>query len=72
MPIIVAPIGKKLKVIKILADERVVRHLASLGITVDSEVEVSSQTAGSIVVSVKGTRLALDSSVATKILVARG
>ncbi len=72
MPIIVAPIGKKLKVIKIIADERVVRHLASLGITVDSEVEVSSQTAGSIVVSVKGTRLALDSSVATKILVARG
>ncbi len=71
MPIIVAPIGKKLKVIKILGDEKVVTHLQSLGITIDGEITVTSQTAGSVVVCVKETRLALDSGVATKILVAR-
>ncbi len=72
MPIIVAPVGEKLKVIKILADDNVARHLASLGITIDCDVEVTSKTAGSVVLLVKGSRLALDSGVATKILVARG
>lgn len=70
MPIVVAPIGKMLRVVKILADEKTKRHLANLGITVDSEISVISESGGSVICLVKDGRLALDKFIATKILVA--
>lgn len=69
MPIVFAPQGRKLRVIKILAEERTKKHLENLGITVDSEVVVLSSGGGSVIVSVKDSRLALDKDLATKILV---
>lgn len=70
MPIIVAPIGKQLKVIKILTDDKTKKHLESLGITIDSELSVLSESGGSIILLIKDGRLALDKVLATKILVA--
>lgn len=70
MPIIVAPIGKQLKVIKILTDDKTKKHLESLGITIDSELSVLSESGGSIILLIKNGRLALDKVLATKILVA--
>ena len=55
MPLVVAPIGRELRVIKILTDEKTKKHLENLGITI---------------CSIKDGRLALDKSVATKIFVA--
>ncbi len=70
MPLIVAPIGKELKIIKILADEKTKKHLESLGITLSSSVRIISQSGGSTICKIKDGRLALDKNLATKILVA--
>lgn len=69
MPLIIAPINKELKIIKILAEEKIKKHLASLGLIVDSHLTVLSSTNGNIICKVKEGRLALDFSTATKIIV---
>lgn len=69
MPLIVAPIGRALRVIRILSDEKIKKHLENLGITIDSEISVVSESGGSIILLVKEGRLALDRDMATKILV---
>ncbi len=69
MPLIIAPLNKPLRVVKILADEKTKKHLESLGITINSELEVISNSS-SIVLRVKEGRLAIDSNLATKIVVA--
>lgn len=70
MPIVFAPQGEELRVIKILTDEKTKKHLENLGITIGSELIVTSVSGGSVIVSVRDCRLALDRGVATKILVA--
>ena len=70
MPLIIAPINKELKIIKILAEEKIKKHLASLGLIVDSHLTVLSSANGNIICKVKEGRLALDFSTATKIIVA--
>lgn len=70
MPLVFAPIGKELKIVKILTDEKTKKHLESLGITIDSNVSIISQSGGSVICLIKDGRLALDKEMATKILVA--
>lgn len=70
MPLVIAPLNKELRVIKILTDERTKKHLESLGITIDSKLTVLSQSGGSSILIVKDGRLALDRNIATKIFVA--
>ncbi len=70
MPLVVAPIGRELRVIKILTDEKTKKHLENLGITISSTLSIISQSGGSTICSIKDGRLALDKSVATKIFVA--
>ncbi len=70
MPIVFAPPGENLRVIRVLADEKTKKHLESLGITIGSQLTVLSVSGGSIIVMVRDSRLALDKGVATKILVA--
>ncbi len=70
MPIVFAPQGENLRVIRVMADEKTKKHLENLGITVGSELTVLSVSGGSVIVMVKDSRLALDKGVATKILVA--
>lgn len=70
MPIIFAPQGETVKVIRVLTDAKTKRHLENLGITVGAELRVLSVGGGSIIVLVRQSRFALDKSVATKILVA--
>lgn len=70
MPLIVAPIGKSVKIVKVLADDKTKKHLENLGLTIDSELTVLSSSGGSIICVVKDGRLALDKNLATKILIA--
>ncbi len=70
MPIVVAPIGKEMRVVKILADEKTKKHLNNLGITVDSTIVVLSSSGGTVICQVMDGRLALDRNISTKILVA--
>lgn len=69
MPIVIAPIGKPLKVIKILTDEKTKKRLESLGITINAELSILSESGGSIILLVKEGRLALDKVLVTKIMV---
>ena len=70
MPIALAPINTELKVVRVLADDKTKKHLESLGILVNSSLIVISSVNGGVVVAVKEGRLALDRSIASKILVA--
>ena len=70
MPIGLAPLNVDMKVVKVLLDEKTKKHLESLGILVNSSIKVISSVNGGVVVAIKDGRLALDRSVASKILVA--
>lgn len=70
MPIALAPINTEMKIVKILVDEKLKKHLASLGVNLNSTITVISSVNGGVVVAIKEGRLALDRSVANKILVA--
>ncbi len=69
MPLTLAPEDRKLRVIKVLAEEKIKKHLESLGITINSDLTVLSHSGGNIILMVKDGRLALDRDIATKILV---
>ena len=70
MPIALAPTNVEVKVVRILVDEKTKKHLESLGILVNSKLTVISSVNGGVVIAVKDGRLALDRSIASKILVA--
>lgn len=70
MPIVIAPLNKELRVVKVLTDDKTKKHLESLGITINSIITVLSHSGGNVICVVKDGRLALDQNIATKILVA--
>ena len=70
MPIALAPINVDMKVVRVLLDDKTKKHLESLGILVNSSIKVISSVNGGVVIAVKEGRLALDKSIASKILVA--
>ena len=70
MPLVLAPVGQQMKIVKILADEKTKKHLANLGVISQSEITVLSSSGGSTVCVVKDGRLALDRDVASRIFVA--
>ena len=70
MPIVIAPTNRQLKIVRIAADEKLKKHLEGLGITVNGEVTVLSQSGGSVVCRIKDGKLALDRDLSTKIFVA--
>lgn len=70
MPLIYAPTDKEFKIIKILADEKLKKHLEDLGILPNSTITLINVNRGNAIVLVKNVRLALDGATASKILVA--
>jgi len=70
MPIALAPINTEMRIVKILLDDKTKKHLESLGILINSSIKIISSVNGGVVIAVKEGRLALDRSVASKILVA--
>ena len=69
MPLPIAPAGEELTVRKILADEKNKRHFENLGILVGSKITVLSAVGGNVIIKVREVRLALDRTLAMKILV---
>lgn len=70
MPLILAPLGQEMKIVKIVADDKTKKHLANLGVIADSNITVLSCNGGSAVCMVKDGRLALDKNIASHIFVA--
>lgn len=69
MPIILAPLNTKLRILKVNADGNTKMHLESMGIAQNGSITVLSSSGGAVVCIVKDGRVALDSNLSTKILV---
>ena len=68
MPLTMAKAGETVTIKKITGKE-VRLHLAELGFVVDSEVTVVNEIAGNLIVQVKESRLALDRTMANRIMI---
>ena len=70
MPIVIAPVNRELRIVRITADEKLKKYLESLGITINGAITVLSASGGSVVCKIKDGRVALDRDLSTKIFVA--
>lgn len=70
MPLTVAPLGREIKIVKVLAEEKTKRHLANMGLLAGERITVLSSGGGSVILKVKEGRVALDKDLAVKIFVA--
>ena len=57
-------------VVRVKGAESMKRHLGNLGFVEGAEVRVVNQTAGDIILTVKGARLGLDAKSAMRVMVA--
>ena len=69
MPITMAETGENVIIRKITGRDDVRQHLAELGFVVDGEVTVVNEIAGNLILQVKDSRIALDKSMAERIMV---
>ena len=69
MPLAMAKAGETGSILKITGKDEVRQHLAELGFVVGAKVTVVSEMAGSLIVQVKDSRVALDRSMANRILI---
>ena len=68
IPLTMAKPGETVTVRRITGKDDVRQHLAELGFVVDTEVTVVSSLAGGLIVQVKYCRVALDQSMASRIM----
>lgn len=61
--------GETVTIRRITGRDDVRRHLAQLGFVVDSYVTVVSEIAGNLIVQVKDSRIALDKTMANRIMI---
>lgn len=69
MPLTMAKIGETNFIKKITGKDEVRRHLAELGFVIGESVTVVSEIGGNMILSVKDSRIALDKTLAIRILV---
>ena len=68
LPLTAAKPGETLVIKKITGQDQVRQHLAELGFVVDSKLTVVNQIAGNLILQVKDSRVALDKSMAARIM----
>ena len=69
MPLTMAKAGETVTIKKITGKDEIRLHLAELGFVVGSEVTVVNEIAGNLIVQVKESRLALDRTMANRIMI---
>ncbi len=69
MPLTMAKIGETVTIRKITGRDEVRQHLAELGFVVDGVVTVVSELAGNLILQVKDSRVALDRTMANRIMI---
>ncbi len=69
MPLTMAKPGETVTIRRITGRDDMRRHLAQLGFVVDSDVTVVSEIAGNLIVQVKDSRIALDKTMANRIMI---
>lgn len=69
IPLAMAKTGDVVTIRKITGKDEVRQHLAELGFVVDETVTVVSEIAGNLILQVKDSRLALDKTMANRIMI---
>lgn len=69
MPLTMAKTGDTVIIQKITGRDDVRQHLAELGFVVDSKITVISELAGGLIIQVKDSRIALDKTMANRIMI---
>ena len=69
MPLTMARPGETAVIRRISGRDEVRQHLAELGFVVGGDVMVISEIAGNLIVQVKDSRIALDKTLANRILI---
>ena len=69
MPLTMAKAGETVTIKKITGKDEARQHLAELGFVVNSDVTVVSQLAGNLILQVKDSRVALDKTMANRIMI---
>ena len=69
MPLTMAGAGETVTIGKITGKDEVRQHLAELGFVVGSEITVVNDIGGNVIVQVKDSRVALDKTMANRIMV---
>ena len=68
MPLTMARPGETVTIRKITGKDEVRQHLAELGFVVDTQVTVVSRIAGNLILQVRDSRVALDRTMANRIM----
>ena len=69
IPLTLAKPGEVVTIKKITGQDEVRQHLAELGFVVDGQAMVVSEMSGNLIVQVKDSRVALNKSMAMRIMV---
>lgn len=69
IPLSVVDVGEKNCIYKITGKDEVRQHLAEMGFVIGEEIVIVSKIMGNVIISVKGSRVALDRDMANRILV---
>jgi len=69
MPLTMADNGALLKIQKITGTDEIKQHMATLGFVVGEEVSIISKNGGNLIVNVKDSRIAIDKSLANRIMI---
>lgn len=69
VPLVFLRAGERAKVYKVRGKGEIHHHLENLGFVEGADVYVVSEQAGNLIVEIKGAQIALDTSVASKVLV---
>ncbi len=68
IPLTMAKAGETVTIRRITGKDDVRQHLAELGFVVDTAVTVVSEISGNLIVQVKDSRVALDKTMAARIM----
>ena len=69
IPLTMAKAGETVTIRKITGKDEVRQHLAELGFVVDTDVTVVTEIGGNVILQVKDSRIALDRSMANRIMI---
>ena len=69
MPLSMAKVGETVTIRKITGKDQIRQHLGELGFVVESDVTVVSELGGNLILQVKDSRVALDRTMANRIMI---
>lgn len=69
IPLTIAATGDTVTIRKITGRDELRQHLAELGFVVGAEITVVSKIGGNLIAQVKDSRIALDASMAVRIMI---